>query len=91
MIDTTALPPPMTGNGQDGYRAFLKSMTRQDTLRCAGEWIAVASGEIAAHGNDPERVHEEGCKAGKGGGAFMHCIYSSPDKVPIYYRVRHEP
>lgn len=66
----------MTGNGQDGYRAFLKSMTRQDTLRCAGEWIAVASGEIAAHGNDPERVHEEGCKAGKGGGGgALHALH----------------
>ena len=80
----------MTGNGPDDCRAFLESMTRQDALRYAGEWIAIASGEIVAHGKDPEQVHEDGFNAGKGE-PFMHYIYSSPDKVPFYYRVHHDP
>ena len=80
----------MTGNSPEDCRAFLKSFTSQDALEYAGEWIAIASGEIVAHGKDPGRVHEEGCKAGKGG-PFMHYIYSSPEDVPLWCTVHHDP
>ena len=77
----------MTGNSPEDFREFLKSFSSQDALQYAGEWIAVACGEIVAHGKDPRRVHTEGCKAGKGG-PFMHYIYASPEEVPFCYAVR---
>ena len=80
----------MTGNGPQDFRDFLKSFSSQDALQYAGEWIAVASGEVVAHGKDPRRVHTEGCKAGKGE-PFMHCVYSSPEDVPLWWTVEHDP
>ena len=71
----------MAGNSPEDCRKFLASMTAEDDKRYAGEWIAIASGEIVAHGEDPRQVHTDGCKAGKGG-PFMHYIYASPEDVP---------
>lgn len=46
--------------------AFLNAMTPKAAERYMGEWIAVADGEIVAHGEDPTKVCHEGRKACKG-------------------------
>ena len=60
---------------------FLMSLDDKEILRYSGEWVAVASQEIVAHGKDPGRVHEEGSKAGKGI-PFMDYIYADPSGPP---------
>ena len=75
----------MTGNSPRDCWKFFNSMTSEDVERYAGQWIAVASGEIVAHGEDPEQVHEEGCKAGKGH-PYMRYMYAGPEEVPFFYR-----
>ena len=56
---------------------FLISLSQKEIERYSGEWVAVASQEIVAHGKDPRRVHEEGYKAGKGI-PLMEYIYEEP-------------
>ena len=68
---------------------FLMSLDPKEIERYCGEWVAVASQEIVAHGKDPERVHEEGCKAGKGI-PFMDYIYADPSELPFCYEVPHD-
>ena len=74
----------MADNSPRMFREFLKSMTREDIRRYAGEWLAIASGEIVAHGKDPGRVLDEGRRAGKGQ-PFMEYIYAGPEEVPFFY------
>ena len=73
----------MADNSPMMFREFLKSMTREDIKRYAGQWIAVASGEIVAHGKDPGRVINEGYEAGKGE-PFMEYIYASLEEIPAF-------
>ena len=63
---------------------FLRSMPISEYEKYRGEWLAVAGGGIVAHGEDPERVHEEGCNAGRGE-PFMQYVYASPEEVPFSY------
>ena len=65
---------------------FLRSLDPKEMWRYRGEWVAVASQEIVAHGKDPRRVHEEGYKAGKGI-PFMDYIYADPSELPFFYGV----
>ena len=81
---------PMTGNSPRDFRAFLDSFSSQDALQYAGEWIAVACGEIVAHGKDPGRVHMEGCNAGKGG-PFMHYVFANAEEASHWCTVEHDP
>ncbi len=74
----------MADNSPRMCREFLESMTSEEVERYAGQWIAVASGEIVAHGKDPRRVHDDGRKADKGD-PFMEYIYAGPEEVPFYY------
>ena len=74
----------MVDNSPRMCRAFLKAMTSEDIKLYAGQWLAIASGEIVAHGKDPGRVLDEGRKAGKGQ-PFMEYIYAGPEEVPFYY------
>ncbi len=68
---------------------FIVSLDPKELVRYRGEWVAVASQEIVAHGKDPKRVHEEGCKAGKGI-PFMDYIYADPSEFPFYYGVSND-
>ena len=43
-----------------------RSLGPEKIAQYGGEWVAVASEEIAAHGKDPRRVHTEAYRAGKG-------------------------
>ena len=63
---------------------FLANMSEEEYKRYGGQWLAVANGEIVAHGKDPERVHKEGCEAGKGE-PFMDYIYADYTEVPFAY------
>lgn len=74
----------MTGNSVRECRKFVESMTTEEVRRYAGQWIAVANGEIVAHGKDPGQVHEEGCNAGKGN-PYMRYMYAGPEEVPFLY------
>ena len=74
----------MTGNGPRECREFLESLTGDDVRRYAGQWLAIASGEIVAHGKDPRRAHDDGQKAGKGE-PYMEYIYAGPEEVPFFY------
>ena len=65
---------------------FLRSMPISEYGKYRGERLAVAGGGIVAHGKDPERVHEEGCNAGRGE-PFMQYVYASPEEVPFPYSV----
>ena len=65
---------------------FLMSLGPKKIERYRGEWVAVASEEIVAHGKDPRRVHTEACRAGKGI-PLMEYIYADPSEVPFYYNV----
>ena len=68
---------------------FIVSLDPKELVRYRGEWVAVASQEIVAHGKDPKRVHEEGCKAGKGI-PFMDYVYTDPSEFPFYYGVSND-
>ena len=65
---------------------FLMSLGPKKIARYRGEWVAVASEEIVAHGRDPRRVHTEACRAGKGI-PLMEYIYADPSEVPFHYYV----
>ena len=65
---------------------FLATMPEEEYKKYGGQWVAVANGEIVAHGKDPERVHQDGCMAGKGM-PFMDYIYADYTEVPNAYRV----
>ena len=65
---------------------FLATMPEEEYKKYGGQWVAVASGEIVAHGKDPERVHQDGCRAGKGV-PFMDYIYADYTEVPAAYYV----
>lgn len=75
----------MADNSPRECREFIESMTSEDVRRYAGQWIAVASGEIVAHGKDPGSVLDEGRKAGKGQ-PYMRYMYAGPEEVPFLYR-----
>ena len=75
----------MAGNTPKDCWKFFNSMTSEDVRRYAGQWIAVASGEIVAHGEDPGRVLDEGRRAGKGH-PYMRYMYAGPEEVPFFYR-----
>ena len=76
----------MEENDAEKNYEFIMSLSPREIWQYRGEWVAVASEEIVAHGKDPERVHEEGSKAGKGI-PFMDYIYADPSEFPIYYGV----
>ena len=76
----------MKDNDVEECLEYFESMTDEEAGRYAGQWLAVVSGELVAHGEDPERVHEEGCNAGKGQ-PYMRYIYRGPEEVPLAYRV----
>ena len=63
---------------------FLANMPEEEYKKYRGEWLAVASGEIVAHGKEPRRVHRDGCKAGKGV-PLMEYIYADYTEVPFAY------
>ena len=63
-----------------------RSLGPEKIAQYGGEWVAVASEEIAAHGKDPRRVHTEACRAGKGM-PFMDYMYSDPSEFPTCYGV----
>ena len=46
--------------------AFLNAMKPEEAQKYMGEWIAVADGEIVAHGRDPGQVCDAAWEAGKG-------------------------
>ena len=72
-------------DGEKNYEYFM-SLDPKELVQYRGEWVAVACEEIVAHGKDPERVHEEAYKAGKGI-PFMDYICADPSEFPIYYGV----
>ncbi len=65
---------------------FLATMPEEEYKRYGGQWVAVADGEIVAHGKDPERVHKEGSEAGKGV-PLMDYIYADHTEVPPAYYI----
>ena len=68
--------------GTEKNLAFIEAMTPEVAHKYRGEWIAVASGEIVAHGKNPRLVCQEGRKAGKGA-IFVDYIYAGPEEVPL--------
>ena len=60
---------------------FMEAMTPEVAQKYRGEWIAVASGEIVAHGKNPNLVCEAGRRAGKGD-ILVEYIYATPEEVP---------
>ena len=64
----------MEDNDVEKCLGYFDSMTDEEVRRYAGQWLAVVSGELVAHGENPGCVHEEGWKAGKGK-AYMRYIY----------------
>ena len=79
----------MEANDAGKNYEFLMSLGPEKIERYRGEWVAVASEEIVAHGKDPERVHKEGCEAGKGI-PFMDYIYADVSELPTCYGVPHD-
>ncbi len=79
-------PPQCTQIDEGAVKnlAFLNAMKPEEAQKYMGEWIAVADGEIVAHGKDPGLVCQEGRKAGKGG-PHMRYIYAKPEEVPWLY------
>ena len=65
---------------------FLATMPEEEYKRYGGQWVAVADGKIVAHGKDPRRVHQDGCRAGKGV-SHMDYIYADHTEVPEAYYV----
>ena len=61
-----------------------ESMTAEEFEKYRGEWVAVAGGEIVAHGKDPLRVVRQGSAAGKGV-PYMRYFYASASEVPLIY------
>ena len=61
---------------------FLATMPEEEYKKYMGEWLAVANGEIVAHGRDPRRVITEGCRAGKGM-PLMEYVYADYTEVPF--------
>ena len=76
----------MEENDAEKNYKYLMSLDEKEIEPYYGEWVAVASQEIVAHGKDPRRVHEEACKAGKGI-PFMDYIYADISELPLCYRV----
>lgn len=84
-----ALPSPgMVVNDPEGSPVedikFLASMPEEEYKKYRGEWLAVASGEIVAHGRDPRRTLTEGCRAGKGM-PLMKYVYADCTEAPFPY------
>ena len=63
---------------------FLATMPEEEYKKYGGQWVAVANGEIVAHGKDPRRVHQDGGRAGKGE-PFMDYIYAGYAEVPVVH------
>ena len=79
----------MEDNDVEKNYEYLKSLGLKKIAEYRGEWVAVASEEIVAHGKDPRRVHKEGCEAGKGI-PFMDYIYADVSELPTCYGVPHD-
>lgn len=65
-------------------KEFLETTPGKEFEKYRGEWIAVASGNVVAHGKDPNQVHAEGRNAGRGS-PLMEYIYARPEDVPWFY------
>ena len=61
-----------------------ESMTAEELDKYRGEWVAVAGGEVVAHGKDPLRTVRQGSAAGKGV-PYMRFFYASASDVPLFY------
>lgn len=73
-----------TDEGTEKTVEFMNAMTPEVAQKYMGQWIAVANGEIVAHGENPEQVCEEGSRAGKGI-ILVEYIYAKPEEVPWFY------
>ena len=73
-----------TDEGTEKTVEFMNAMTPEVAHKYRGEWIAVASGEIVAHDEDPRQVCQKARKAGKGA-IFVDYIYAKPEEVPWLY------
>ena len=85
--DRRAGYPPQcipTDEGTEKTVEFMNAMTPEVAQKYMGQWITVASGEIVAHGEDPEQVCEEARVASKGG-FLVEYIYAKPEEVPWLY------
>ena len=82
--------PPGPGVREDPDIAkneeFPRSLTPEECKKYRGEWIAVAGGELVAHGKNGEHVLDEGWKAGKGE-VYMEYIYATLEEVPLLYNL----
>ena len=78
-------PPQCTGIDEGAVKnlAFLNAMKPEEAQKYMGEWIAVADGEIVAHGKDPGQVCDAAREAGKGA-PHMRYIYAKPEEVPWF-------
>ncbi len=80
--------PGMVVNDPEGSPVedikFLAAMPEEEYKKYRGEWLAVASGEIVAHGRDPRRTLTEGCRAGKGM-PLMKYVYADCTEAPFPY------
>ena len=79
--------PPQCTQIDEGAKKnveFMNAMTPEVAKKYMGQWIAVASGEIVAHGEDPEQVCEEARRASRGG-FLVEYIYAKPEEVPWLY------
>ena len=77
--------PPQCTQIDEGAKKnveFMNAMTPEVAKKYMGQWIAVASGEIVAHGKNPELVCQEARRASRGG-FLVEYIYASPEEVPL--------
>lgn len=76
----------MNVKGNDAMKniKFLSNMPDEERDQYRGEWVAVASEQIVAHGKDPVSVHLDGCKAGLGE-PFLDYIYADRSELPLAY------
>ena len=85
--DTRVGHPAQYRQADEGVKKtmeFMNSMTPEEAQKYMGQWIAVASGEVVAHGGDPRKVCQEGRKAGRGA-ILVEYIYAKPEEVPWLY------
>ena len=63
---------------------LLAKMSVEEYDKYRGEWVAIVDAKIVAHGKDPERVHDEGYRIGKGV-PYMDYVYKDHTEVPFAY------
>ena len=86
--DQRAGCPPQctpTDEGTEKTVEFMNAMTLEVAQKYMGQWIAVANGEIVAHGEEPRQVYQEARNAGKGTTILVDYIYAKPEEVPWLY------